>query len=110
MQSKLNITEFREKLKSSTKIGHPQLKINTPLNLFFFDSSKSFYGRYNDTTFYITLNYRITHSSYVIKGNYKLFNKKLQIQYEIIPKIKFQKYFLLLWLACGIGMFFFYQF
>ena len=110
MQSKLNITEFREKLKSSTKIGHPQLKINTPLNLFFFDSSKSFYGRYDDTTFYITLNYRITHSSYVIKGNYKLFNKKLQIQYEIIPKFKYQKYFILLWLACGIGMLFFINF
>lgn len=104
MQSKLNITEFREKLKSSTKIGYPQLKINTPLNLFFFDSSKSFYGRYDDTTFYITLNYRITHSSYVIKGNYKLFNKRLQIRYEIIPKFKHQKYFLLLWLVCGIGM------
>jgi hypothetical protein len=104
MQSKLNITEFREKLKSSTKIGHPQLKINTPLNLFFFDSSKSFYGRYDDTTFYLTLNYRITRSSYLIKGNYKFVNKKLQIQYEIFPKFKYQKYFLLLWLACGIGM------
>lgn len=104
MQSKLNINEFREKLKSSIKIGHPQLKINTPFNLFFFDSSKSFYGRYDDKTFYLTLNYRITHSSYLIKGNYKFVNKKLQIQYEIFPKFKYQKYFLLLWIACGIGM------
>ncbi len=104
MQSKLNITEFREKLKNSTKIGHPQIKTNTPLNLFFFDSSKSFYGRYNDSTFYLTLNLRITHSSYLIKGNYKFVNKKLQIQYEIFPKFKYQKYFLLLWLVCGIGM------
>lgn len=104
MQSKLNITEFREKLKSSTKIGHPQLKINTPFNLFFFDSSKCFFGRYDDTTFYLTLNYRISHSSYLIKGNYKLVNKKLQIQYGVFPKFKYQKYFLLLWLACGIAM------
>ncbi|MFA9189658.1 hypothetical protein [Flavobacterium magnesitis] len=104
MQSKLNITEFREKLQSSIKNGHPQLKIITPFNLFFFDSSKSFYGRYDDTTFYLTLNYRIAHSSYLIKGNYKFVNNKLQIQYEIFPKFKYQKYFLLLWLACGIGM------
>ena len=104
MQSKLNVTEFKEKLKNSIKIGHPQLKINTPFNLFFFDSSKSFYGRYDDSTFYLTSNLRFSHSYYVIKGNYSFLNKKLQIRYEIFPNFKYQKYFLLFWLVCGIGM------
>lgn len=104
MKSNLNITEFRDRLKCSIKKGHPKLKINTPFNLLFFDSSKSFYGRYDDSTFYITSNLRFSQSYYLIKGKYELVNKKLQIEYEILPKFKYQKYFLTLWLICGIGM------
>lgn len=104
MKSNLNITEFRDRLKCSIKKGHPKLKINTPFNLFFFDSSKSFYGRYDDSTFYITSNLRFSQSYYLIKGKYEFVNKKLQIEYEILPKFKYQKYFLTLWFICGIGM------
>lgn len=104
MQSKLNISEFRNKLKNSTKIGHPQLKFLTPFSLFFYDSSKPFYGLYNESTFSLTSNLKVTQTSYKVRGSYKVVNGKLQIQYKIFPKFKYQYYFWIFWLMTGFAM------
>lgn len=104
MQSKLNITEFRNKLKNSTKIGNPQLKFFTPFSLFFHDSSKSFYGLYNESTFSLTSNLKITQISYKLRGSYKVVNGKLQIRYKIFPKFKYQYHFWIFCLMCGFAM------
>ena len=53
MKSKIDITEFRNRLKDNTKIGSPKLKF--PLGFFsvFTDNSKCFYGRFDNSTFEI---------------------------------------------------------
>lgn len=104
MKSKLSISEFRNKLKNSTKIGHPQLKIFSPFSLFFYDSSKPFYGLYDESTFSLTSNLGFTQNSYKVKGSYKVINGKLQIQYKMFPKFKYQYYFWIFWLICGFAM------
>ena len=100
MQSKLNISDFKNKLKNSTKIGHPQLKFFTPFSLFFFDSSKPFYGLYDDSTFSLTSNLKVTQTLYIVRGNYKNVNGELQIQYKIFPRFKYQYHFWMLWVVC----------
>ena len=46
MKSKLDITEFRDRLKINTKIGLPNLQITLGLFFIFFYSSKIFYGKF----------------------------------------------------------------
>ena len=93
MQSKLNVTEFRNRLKNLTKIGHPKLKLS-PFAMFsmFGDSSKTFYGLYDDSSFSLTSNFRTNPTPYIVRGSYKTINGKLQIQYMISPRHKYQFY------------------
>jgi hypothetical protein len=42
MKSKLDITEFRDRLKNNTKIGLPHLQITLGLFLYFFIAQKFF--------------------------------------------------------------------
>ena len=91
MESKLNISEFRAKLKNSTKIGHPKLKLS-PFGIFsmFGEFSKKFYGFFDDSTFYLTRNFRVSQTPFIIKGNYKTINRELRVQYKIEPRYKYQ--------------------
>ena len=93
MQSSVNITEFRNRLKGNTKIGHPKLKLS-PFAIFsmFGDSSKIFYGLYDDNSFSLTLNFRTSPTYYIMRGSYTAVNEKLQIQYNIVPRYKYQIY------------------
>nr|WP_294933035.1 hypothetical protein [uncultured Flavobacterium sp.] len=99
MQSKLNITEFRAKIKNNTVIGHPKLKLISPFSLFkiFGGISKPFYGNYDDSTFRLITNSAVSLSFYLIKGKYKTTNGSLNIDYVIEPTHKLQliwvKYF-----------------
>ena len=46
MKSKIDITEFRNRLKENTKVGSPKLKVEWGIFSFFFsDNSKYFYGK-----------------------------------------------------------------
>ena len=51
MKSKIDITEFRNRLEDNTKIGSIKLKI--PLGFFsiFNNNSKYFYGKFDNSTF-----------------------------------------------------------
>ena len=72
MKSKIDITEFRNRLKDNTKIGSPKLKI--PLGFFsiFTDNSKCFYGRFDNSTFEIIKNSNFIPSLYFLKGTYEI--------------------------------------
>ncbi len=104
MQSTLNLSEFKNKLRDSVKEGNPKLKIFNLINLFYYDSEKLFYGYYTDTMFSITSNLKVLQSFYVIKGSYKVKNGALEIQYSILPKFKYLHYFWVFWILCGVGM------
>ena len=91
MQSNLNINEFRNRLKNFTKIGHPKLKLSPfPTFSIFGDSSKKFYGLYDDSSFSLTSNFIINPTYFILRGNYKTINGKLQIQYKLYPRYKYQ--------------------
>ena len=85
MKSKIDITEFRNRLKENTKIGSPKLKI--PLGLFsiFTENSKYFYGNFDNSTFEIIKNSNFFPSFYFLKGTYKNIEKSLIVNYTIEP-------------------------
>lgn len=97
MKSKIDITEFRNRLKKNTKIGSPRLKI--PLGFFslFTKNSKYFYGNFDNSTFEIIKNSNFFPSFYFLKGTYKNIEKSLIVNYTIEPlgklRIAYIKYF-----------------
>lgn len=97
MKSKIDITEFRNRLKENTKIGSPRLKI--PLGFFsiFTENSKYFYGNFDNSTFEIIKNSNFFPSFYFLKGTYKNIEKSLIVNYTIEPlgklRIVYIKYF-----------------
>ncbi|WP_428231124.1 hypothetical protein [Flavobacterium sp.] len=99
MKSKLDATEFRNKIKSNTVIGNPKFKFISPFWLFkvFEGFWKPFYGNFDDSTFRLTINSTVSPTFYTIKGKYKTANNTLNISYIIEPTHKFStiwiKYF-----------------
>lgn len=97
MKSKIDITEFRNRLKDNTKIGSPKLKI--PLGFFsiFTDNSKCFYGRFDNSTFELIKNSNFSPASYFLKGTYKNTEQNLIVNYSFEPvgklRIAWVKYF-----------------
>ena len=89
MKSKIDITEFRNRLKENTKIGSPKLKVEWGILSFFFsDNSKYFYGRFDNSTFEIIKNSNFIPSYYFLKGTYKKSEKNLIVNYSIVPVSK----------------------
>lgn len=92
MKSKLNINEFRNRLKENSKIGYPKLK-STPFVVFTMSGgggSKVFFGMFDDSTFRLTMNSTLFPTFYIIKGKYKNINNSLNVNYTIEPNSKFQ--------------------
>lgn len=86
MTTKIDITEFRNRLKENTKIGSPKLKIEWGiLSILFADNSKIFYGKFDNSTFEIVKNSNFFPSFYFLKGTYKNSEKKMTINYRIEP-------------------------
>lgn len=87
MISKIEITEFRNRLKLNTKYGNPKIK-GTPFVVFtaYNESEKKFYGTHNDSNFRITKNAFLDPTPYIIVGEIKS-NKKneTEIKYDIKP-------------------------
>lgn len=89
MKSKLSLSEFRRRLKNNTQIGSPKLKLS-PFAIFtiFDGKSKLFYGLFDDNDFRLTINYLATPTFFILKGNYKIINDKLEVTYTIEPHPK----------------------
>lgn len=85
MNSKLNITEFRNRLKENTKIGRPDIQLSLGIFSIFSISSKIFYGIFDDSTFRLTINYNFTSGFYILKGKYQNIDNKLKLNYNIEP-------------------------
>src|SRR6187431_171380 len=90
MKSKLNITEFRNRIEENFKIGSPKLKLSHFGGLTTFGGiSKTFYGDFDDSTFRLTMNSTISPTFYIIKGKYKNTNNTIIVNYTIEPSSKF---------------------
>ena len=91
MESKLSLSQFRERLKNNTEIGSPKLKLSPFGVLFslFSGKSKSFYGLFDDKSFRLTMNYTTSPTFFIIKGQYKIINKTLIINYNIESSPRF---------------------
>ena len=111
MKSKIDITEFRNRLKVNIKIGAPSLKI--PLGFFsiFINNSKCFYGNFDNSTFEIITNSNFLPPSYFLKGTYKNMGGNLYINYTVKPvgklRIAWIKYFPIIMLIMFNCIFYF---
>ena len=95
MESNLSISEFREMLKNSTKVGNPKIKLS-PFTMLtgLGESSKTFFGVFDDKSFYLTTNFGFFQRNatpFILKGSYKPFKDKLRIEYILEPRFKYQK-------------------
>jgi len=112
MKSKIDITEFRNRLKENTKIGSPKLKI--PLGFFsiFTENSKYFYGNFDNSTFEIIKNSNFFPSFYFLKGTYKNIEKSLIVNYTIEPlgklRVAYINYFPVISLIIFNSIFYFH--
>ena len=90
MKSKLNITQFRNRIKENTKIGSPKFKLSLFGGLTIFgDNSKLFYGLIDDSNFRLTANATLSPTLYIIVGKYRSVNNELNINYTMEPGSKF---------------------
>jgi hypothetical protein len=92
MTSKLSLSEFRNRIKENLDIGSPKLKLS-PLSVFtmFGETSKPFYGNYDDTSFRLTTNSTISPTFYILEGKYKKVNATVTINYNLVSPSKFHK-------------------
>lgn len=111
MKSKIDITEFRNRLKENTKIGSPKHKIPLVFFSLFTENSKYFYGNFDNSTFEIIKNSNFFPSFYFLKGTYKNIEKNLIVNYTIEPlgklRIAYIKYFPIIALIIFNSIFYF---
>jgi hypothetical protein len=111
MKSKIDITEFRNRLKENTKIGSPKLKIPVGFFSIFSDNSKCFYGNFDNSTFELIINSNFSPASYFIKGTYKNTEKNLIVNYSLEPigklRIAWIKYFPIIAFIVSNSVFYF---
>jgi|JI7StandDraft_1071085.scaffolds.fasta_scaffold89828_3 hypothetical protein len=111
MKSKIDITEFRNRLKDNTKIGIPSLKIQWGILSIFADNSKCFYGKFDNSTFELIKNSNFSPSFYLIKGKYIKTEENLIVNYNIEPidklGIAWIKYFPIIALIMCNSIFYF---
>lgn len=97
MISKIDVAEFRNRLKENTKNGSPKLKI--PLGFFsiFIHNPECFYGNFDNSKFELTTNSNFSPTFYFLKGTYKNSEKSLIVNYSVEPagkiRIAWVKYF-----------------
>lgn len=111
MKSKIDITQFRNRLKENTKIGSPKLKIPMGFFSIFSDNSKCFYGNFDNSTFELIINSNFSPASYFIKGTYKNTEKNLMVNYSFEPigklRIAWIKYFPIIAFIVSNSVFYF---
>ena len=111
MKSKIDIPEFRNRLKIHTKIGMPSLKIQWGFLSIFADNSEWFYGKFDNSAFELIKNSNFFPSFYCLKGTYKKTEENLIVNYSIEPidksRIGYIKYFPIVAFIIFNGVFYF---
>lgn len=87
MISKLNKTDFINRLKDNIKIGNPRIK-GTPLSFsnMFDKTNEKFYGEYSNSNFQLTKNSVLSPIPYIFEGKFKSrSNSSTKISLKIRP-------------------------
>lgn len=92
-ESNLSLLDFRTRLKNNIEIG--SLKVNlSRFRLFpIFGGVKPFYGLFDDNSFRFTLNSATSPTIFIVRGNYKNIDNRINVNYVVEENSKFQ----LLW-------------
>lgn len=93
MESNLSLSEFRARLQNNIERG--SLKVNlSRFRLFpIFGGVKPFYGLFDDESFRLTINSATSPTIFIVRGNYKNIDNRVNVNYIIEENSKFQ----LLW-------------
>jgi len=106
MISKINITEFAERLNKNTKLGNPKIK-GTPFAVLTIsgESEKPFFGTFDKTKFKLTENATLFPTPFTISGEINPKNDEVtEIDYVVLP-IGFGYYWLKYMPIVGILIF-----
>lgn len=90
MESKLNLSEFRLRLKNNTEIGSPKAALGQVRIFPISGAVKPFYGFFDDKSFRLTVNSPKSSTPFIVKGNYKDVNNKVRVDYSVESNNKFQ--------------------
>jgi len=93
MESNLSLSEFRARLQNNTEIG--SLRVNVSHFRLFprFGGVKPFYGLFDDKSFRLTINSPTSPTIFIVRGNYKNIDNRVNVNYIVEENSKFQ----LLW-------------
>ena len=112
MESRLSISEFRERLKNNTEIGSPKVALGQVRIFPLSGAIKSFYGFFDDNSFNLTVNSKKASTHFIVRGKYENVNNRLIVDYIVEPSNKYQQFWayyspIILILAINIFFLFF---
>lgn len=92
-ESNLSLSDFHIRLQNNIEIG--SLKVNlSHFRLFpIFGGVKPFYGLFDDKSFRLTINSATSPTIFIVRGNYKNIDNRVNVNYVVEENSKFQ----LLW-------------
>ena len=94
MQSKLSLSDFRERLKNNTEIGSPKAVLGQVRVFPLYGAVKTFYGIFDDNSFTLTVNSLKASTYYIIKGKYKTDNNGVEVLYSVESGNKYQQFWI----------------
>lgn len=92
MESKLSISEFRDRLKNTTEIGFTTSKLGQVRIFPISGPIKPFYGFFDDNSFSLTVNAKKSATHFVVRGKYESINNRLSIDYVVEPGNKYKQF------------------
>ena len=112
MQSKLSLSDFRERLKNNTEIGSLKGKLGQVRLFPLSGAVKPFYGFFDDNSFSLTVNSLKSSTYFIVKGKYKMGNNGVEVMYNVESGNKYQQFWvyyspIILILAINIFFLFF---
>ena len=81
MESKLSLSEFRDRLKNNTEIGSPKVALGQVRIFPLSGAIKPFYGFFDDTSFSLTVNSKKSSTHFIVRGKYENINNRLRVDY-----------------------------
>jgi len=112
MQSKLSLSDFRERLKNNTEISSLKGKWGQVRLFPLSGAVKPFYGFFDDNSFSLTVNSLKSSTYFIVKGKYKMGNNGVEVMYNVESGNKYQQFWvyyspIILILAINIFFLFF---
>lgn len=92
-ESNLSLSDFRARLQNNIEKGSLKVKLSTFRIFPIFGGVKPFYGLFDDESFRLTINSATSPTIFIVRGNYKNIDNRVNVNYIVEENSKFQ----LLW-------------